>query len=350
MIVAHMDLDAFFAAVEQLEHPEWQGQPLVVGGDPAGRGVVSTASYEARAHGIRSGMSCAEARRRCPEAIFTRPDMATYRRHSKEVWATAHAWVPRIEQVGIDEGYMDLTQAVRTVGEARELLAELAIAIRARCGLDVSFGCSTGKTVAKIASDFDKPRGLVIIGPGREGAFLAPLPVRALPGIGPVTERSLRRARIFRIADLARLDDRTARELIGHSGAVELRDRAQGIDPRPVVPEASERISIGREETFARDLSDTGVIGQQLERLLAEAIARLDGRACATVTVKVRYPDFTTLSRSCSTHYPTDDALELQRLAQLALERALRRREPPIRLLGIALSGLSSGAQLQLVR
>ncbi|MFM8827728.1 MAG: Y-family DNA polymerase, partial [Actinomycetota bacterium] len=182
-VVAHMDLDAFFAAVEVLDDPSLAGRPLVVGGDPDGRGVVSTASYEARRFGIRSAMPAAEARRRCPDAVFVRPDMPRYRERSRQVWDLVRGEVPALEQVGIDEGYLDLYRAVWTSGGARRFLERLQQTVRRETGLDASFGCGSGKTVAKIASDADKPCGVVVVASGQEAAFLAPRPLRALPGI-----------------------------------------------------------------------------------------------------------------------------------------------------------------------
>ena len=190
-VIAHLDLDAFFAAVEQLDRPELRGKPVVVGGDPRSRGVVSTASYEARRFGIRSAMSAAEAYRRCPKAIFVRPDMARYRERSRTVWGVVGSLVERFEQVGIDEGYLDLSGLVRRASDARALLGALQAAVRDATGLSCSLGCGTGKTVAKIASDHRKPGGIFVVAPGREAAFLAPLPLRALPGIGPRGEQRL---------------------------------------------------------------------------------------------------------------------------------------------------------------
>src|SRR3954470_12675457 len=206
-VVAHLDLDAFFAAVEVLERPKRAGLPLVVGGSPDGRGVVSTASYEARAFGVRSAMSAAEALRRCPKAIFVRPDMARYRERSRTVWDVAGSLVERFEQVGIDEGYLDLNGLVREPSDARALLATLQAAVRDATGLSCSLGCGTGKTVAKIASDHRKPGGIFVVAPGREAAFLAPLPLRALPGIGPRRGQKPLAAGLSTIGDLARLDD-----------------------------------------------------------------------------------------------------------------------------------------------
>ena len=349
-VVAHLDLDAFYAAVEVLERPELAGRPVVVGGDPLGRGVVATASYEARVFGVRSAMSAAEALRRCPDAVFVRPDHARYRRHSDGVWALVRGAVPVVEQVGIDEGYLDLTGVAATAGEARRRLAALQRRILAATGLAASFGCGTGKTVAKVASDRDKPRGLVVVPAGREEEFLAPLPLRALPGIGPKAEERLRLAGLERVGQLADLDDAGLRLVLPGQVGLELRERARGIDSRPVVAEAGPSVSIGSEETFDHDIADPEILAGHAARFAAEVSERLraEGRVARTVTVKLRYPDFRILSRARSAAQPTADPAEIARLAELALQRALRDRPPPVRLLGVAVSRLVEGEQLRL--
>lgn len=345
-----MDLDAFFAAVEVLEDPSLEGRPLVVGGDPGGRGVVSTASYAARRFGIHSAMPAAEARRRCPHAVFIRPDMQKYRRHSAAVWDIVREEVPALEQVGIDEGYLDLYRVVWTSGGARRFLTRLQETVRRETGLDASFGCGTGKTVAKIASDAEKPRGIVVVPAGQEAAFLAPRPLRALPGIGPVTEERLSRAGLLTVGDLAALDATSLAAVLPSSMGAELRDRARGIDHREVDPSASPAVSIGHERTFPADVSDPhelAAIAEGLAVLVAERLRR-DGRGAGTVTVKLRYPDFTTQSRAAAAEFATDDEAEIIRLAQRALARALVDRPPPVRLLGVSVTRLVPGAQLRL--
>ena len=349
-VVAHMDLDAFFAAVEVRDDPALAGRPLVIGGDPAGRGVVSTASYEARRFGIRSAMPAAEARRRCPEAIFLRPDMPRYRERSRQVWSLVRAEVPVLEQVGIDEGYIDLYRAAWTSGGARRFLARLQQTVRKETGLDASFGCGTCKTVAKIASDADKPQGVVVVPAGGEAAFLAPRPLRALPGIGPVTGERLARAGLATIGDLAVLDDDALADLLPAAHGVELRARARGRDPREVDPASSPPVSIGHERTFPHDVDDPGVLHDHAGTLAALVTERLhrDGRGAGTVTVKLRYPDFTIASRAASAERTTDDIDEISRLAGIALDRALADRPAPVRLLGVSVTRLAPGPQLRL--
>lgn len=349
-VVAHMDLDAFFAAVEVREDPTLAGLPLVVGGDPAGRGVVSTASYEARRFGIRSAMPAAEARRRCPQAVFLRPDMPKYRRWSQQVWDVVRDQVPALEQVGIDEGYIDLYRQVWTSGGAQRFLARLQQTVLRETGLHASFGCGSCKTVAKIASDADKPHGLVVVPAGQEAAFLAPRPLRALPGVGPVTGERLSKAGLSTIGHLAGLDDVALDALLPTSHGRELRDRARGLDPREVDPSRSPAVSIGHETTFAHDVDDPHVLADHAEELAARVTERLrrDGRGATTVTVKLRYPDFQVRSRAASAEFSTDDPDEITRLAQVALARALADRPPPVRLLGVSVTRLAAAPQLRL--
>ncbi len=349
-MIAHLDLDAFFAAVEQLDRPELRGKPIVVGGDPRGRGVVSTASYEARRFGIRSAMSAAEAYRRCPQAIFVKPDMARYRERSRTVWSVVGSLVERFEQVGIDEGYLDLHGLVRSSSDARALLGALQAGMRDATGLSCSLGCGTGKTVAKIASDHRKPGGIVVVPPGREAAFLAPLPLRALPGVGPRGEQRLLAAGIASIGDLARQDDAALAELgMGKVGR-DLRERARGVDPRPVVVEASDPVTIGEETTFEHDLLDALAMAAELVPIAENVFARVErhGFAARTVTTKLRYDDFAIVTRSRTLAAPVGTAEALSGLAVELLEKALKDRHAPVRLLGVYVGKLAREAQLEL--
>jgi DNA polymerase-4 len=264
VIVAHLDLDAFFAAVEELENPELRTKPLVVGGDPHGRGVVSTANYVARRYGIGSAMSCAEALRRCPSAVFVRPRHTLYREYSREVWTTVCEIVPTVEQTGIDEGYLGLEEVAPAFDDARALAETVQAVVRARTRLSCSLGVASSKVVAKIASDRRKPGGLTVVRPGSEARFLAPLPLRVLPGIGPRADERLRAAGIETIGDLAALEDDDP--LVGGKVGRALRDRARGIDPRRLEL-STERISVSVEETFAKDVGDTERLHDELRRM-----------------------------------------------------------------------------------
>jgi DNA polymerase-4 len=346
-VVAHLDLDAFFAAVEELESPELSGVPLVVGGNPQGRGVVSTANYVARSFGIRSAMSSAEARRRCPQAVFVRPRMSLYREYSREVWSIVGEIVPTVEQAGIDEGYLDLGEVAPAFDDARALAEAVQAVVRARTRLSCSLGVATSKVVAKVASDRRKPGGITAVRPGTEAAFLAPLPLRLLPGIGPRAEERLRAAGVETIGGVAALADDDPL-LAGKVGRM-LRDRARGVDPRELET-ATVRISISQEETFERDIADPERLHEELRRMAGRVSEHLRGRGqtARTVTTKLRYPDFAIRTRSTSLLAGTDDAARIGELACSLLDRALRDRPGPLRLVGVGVSGLAEDAQLTL--
>jgi DNA polymerase-4 len=349
VIVAHLDLDAFFAAVEELENPELKRVPLIVGGDPHGRGVVATANYVARGFGIHSAMSCAEALRRCPHATFVRPRHTLYRDYSREVWATVHEIVPTVEQAGIDEGYLDLGEISPTFDDARAVAEAVRAVVRARTRLSCSLGVATSKVVAKIASDRRKPGGLTAVRPGREASFLAPFPIRLLPGVGPRAEERLVRAGIETIGALAALGDDDLRSVMHGSVGRGLRDRARGIDPRPLEL-STERISISNEETFARDIADPKRLHDELRRMAANLAEHLRtrGQVARTVTTKVRYPDFSIRTRSTSVPVGTADGERIGELACTLLDRALHDRPGPLRLVGVGVSGIDGDVQLSL--
>ena len=349
MIVAHLDLDAFYAAVEQLENPELRTQPLVVGGDPRGRGVVATANYVARRFGIHSAMSCAEAIRRCPQAVFVRPRHALYREYSRNVWETVRGVVPTIEQTGMDEGYLDVGEVAEDFLAARVVAEAVQTAVRAGTSLTCSLGVAPCKVVAKVASDARKPGGLVVVPSGREAAFLAPLAVRRLPGVGPKAEERLRGAGIETIGDLAALTDEALRRLLPGSVGTMLRDRARGIDPRELELDG-ERISISVENTFERDISDRERLHEELRGMADEVAAALQrhGQVARTVTTKLRYADFSIRSRSTSLASGIDEAHTIADLACRLLDRGLRDRPGALRLVGVGVSGLADFRQLVL--
>ena len=349
-ILAHLDLDAFFAAVEELENPELRSKPLVVGGDPHGRGVVSTANYVARGFGIRSAMSAAEALRRCPQAVFVRPRISLYRQYSQAVWTAIGEVVPRIERTGLDEGYLDLGSVVTEFRKARAAAEAVQTSVRAATRLSCSLGVATSKVVAKIASDRRKPGGITVVSPGTEARFLGPLPVRVLPGVGPRAEERLGAGGVTTIGGLAALSDLDLRALLPGKWGAELRDRARGIDPRDL-EESGERLSISTEETFARDVSDRAALHAELRRMAVEVAARLrhGGLSARTVTAKLRYADFSIRSRSTTLPAATDDAERIGELACALLDRGLRDRPGALRLVGVGVSGLSDFKQLSLV-
>ena len=346
-ILAHLDLDAFFAAVEELEDPSLRTRPLVVGGDPRGRGVVATANYAARRFGIRSAMSAAEALRRCPDAVFLRPRHALYRQYSQAVWSAIREVVPRVERTGIDEGYLDLGSVAERFSQARGLAEAVQAAVRGSTSLSCSVGVSTSKVVCKVASDRRKPGGITVVPPGREARFLAPLPTRLLPGVGPRAEERLARAGVEHIGGLATLSDTELWALLpGQVGRL-LRDRARGIDPRDLELDA-ERISISTEETFERDLTDRSSMHVELRRMAVEVASYLqrDGISARTVTTKLRYADFSIRSRSTTLPTPIDEADRIGDLACRLLDRGLQDRPGALRLLGVGVSGLTTVRQL----
>jgi DNA polymerase IV len=347
VIVAHLDLDAFFAAVEELENPDLKTKPLVVGGDPKGRGVVATANYEARKFGIHSAMSCAEALRRCPQAVFLHPRHSVYREYSRAVWKTVRGIVPTVERTGLDEGYLDVGEVAADLLRARSIAEAVQVAVRAATSLSCSLGVSTSKVVAKIASDYRKPAGLTVVPAGSEAAFLAPFPVRRLPGVGPKAEARLVAAGISTIGALVGLEDGRLRQLLpGVVGGL-LRDRARGIDPRELEL-STERISISVENTFERDLTDRAQLHAELRRMASRVGDHLreSGRTARTVTTKLRYSDFSIRSRSTSLRIGIDDRDELGALGCRLLDRALTDRPGALRLVGVGVSGLSDFRQL----
>jgi DNA polymerase IV len=387
VILAHLDLDAFFAAVEELEQPELRAKPLVVGGDPHGRGVVATANYEARKYGIHSAMSAAEALRRCPRAVFVRPRHRVYREYSQAVWTAVREVVPTVERTGLDEGYLDLTPTLDSIrtgddsfdrvntaaaakpprpqdrhrerclgevaadfGRARAVAEAVQAAVRGATSLTCSLGVASSKVVAKIASDRRKPGGLTVVPAGREARFLAPFDVRRLPGVGPRSEERLRRAGVQTIGALAALPDGELKRLLPGKLGPLLRDRAQGIDPRPLET-LTETISISSEETFDRDIADPEQLKGEVRRMAAQVAERLErsSQSARTVTTKVRYPDFSIRSRSTTLPVATDDAGRIAELACGLLDRALADRPGALRLVGVGVSGLEDHRQLALV-
>jgi DNA polymerase-4 len=348
-ILAHLDLDAFFAAVEELEDPSLREKPLVVGGDPHGRGVVSTANYAARRFGIHSAMSSAEALRRCPHAVFLRPRHALYRQYSRAVWDTVGEIVPRVERTGMDEGYLDLGGVASGFTRARAVASAIQTSVRATTSLTCSLGVSTSKVVCKVASDRRKPGGITVVPPGHEARFLAPLAVRLLPGVGPRAEERLARASVDTIGALAALDDTELNGVLPGSVGVLLRDRARGIDPRDLELEA-EQVSVSAEDTFARDVSDRAVLHEEVRRLSELVAQRLasSGLSGRTVTAKLRYGDFSIRTRSATLPAAIDEASLIGEIACGLLDRGLRDRPGALRLVGVGVSGLSPYRQLTL--
>ena len=340
MIVAHLDLDAFYAAVEELENPELRTQPLVVGGDPRGRGVVATANYVARGFGIHSAMSCAEAFRRCPQAVFVRPRHARYREHSRGVWETVRGIVPTVEQTGIDEGYLDVGEVADDFLAARVVAEAVQTAVRAATSLTCSLGVAPCKVVAKVASDARKPGGLVVVPPGGKPLSSRRSRCAGCPAWGRRPRSGCAAPASRRSATSPRSTDEDLRRLLPGSVGTMLRDRARGIDARELELD-TERISISVENTFERDISDRERLHDELRGMaveVAEALQRR-GQVARTVTTKLRYADFSIRSRSTSLEAGIDAAETIGDLACRQLDRGLRDRPGALRLVGVGVSG-----------
>lgn len=339
-IILHADLDAFYASVEQLDDPGLRGKPVVVGGPPESRGVVAAASYEARRFGVRSAMPMSRAMRLCPDAIRVPPRFDRYGTMSRVVMGIFRSLSPLVEPLSLDEAFLDISEVARDMEHAREIAARLKSRVRSATQLTLSVGVGSNKTVAKIASDMEKPDGLVVVPEGDEAAFLAPLPIRALWGVGPRTETMLARAGIRVVADLAGRSDAELERLLGSRGPF-LGAMARGIDERPVETEY-ERKSVGAETTFARDLPDGEELRDALHGIAAEVAQRMDALAVRahTVAIKLRYSSFKTISRQSSVKAPVAGARELEAIATMLLD-AVAKPEDRFRLLGIHCSRLA---------
>jgi DNA polymerase-4 len=341
--ILHVDMDAFYAAVEVLDQPALAGKPVIVGGTPEGRGVVATASYEARKFGVRSAMSAAEAVRRCPDGIFLTPRFGRYADASRQVFSILESVTPIVEALSIDEAFLDVTSAA-----ARSDAAAIAREIQARVeretgGLTCSIGVAENKFLAKVASDLEKPGGLVVVPPGRGQQFLAPLPLDRLWGVGPKTAVVLRGAGLETIADVARCGEARLAALVGADVGRHLHELSQGIDDREVVTEGEAK-SVSQETTFAVFLSpaDTEAVERVLFQLSDGVAARLreDGLWGRTVRLKVRDGRFRTMTRSITLEEPTRVVEDVFAAAARLFRERIRLGRERIRLLGVGVSGL----------
>lgn len=337
--IVHVDMDAFYASVEQRDRPELRGKPVIVGGTPSGRGVVCTASYEARRYGIRSAMPATQAARLCPDGVFLRPDFERYLAVSRQVREIFHRFTDLVEPLSLDEAHLDVTENKVREPSATRIAEAIRAAISGELHLTASAGVAPNKFVAKVASDVNKPDGLLVVPPSAVEAFVRDLPVRRIPGVGPVTERSLKRVGIRTCRDFLDHDEQTLREWFGPSGR-RFRNLARGIDPRPVEPN-NVRKSVSIEDTFGRDLESMEESLVELDLLcerLAERLIRHDltGR---TVTLKVRYDDFRTVTRSRTLdHVVREKRALVEATAALVTETEIGRRA--VRLIGVGVSGL----------
>lgn len=343
--VLHVDLDAFFVAVERVIDPRLHGRPVVVGGPPESRGVVAAASYEARAYGIHSAMPMGQALRLCPDLVRVSGSRGMYSRASKAVFSLLGEYTPMIEKVSVDEAYLDLSGTEHLFGHALDAADRMRREVKERLRLDLTVGVSANRLVSKVASAFAKPCGLFDVRPGQEPRFFAPLPVKVLPGIGPVTATRLRDFHIDYLGVLAATDRWFLEETFGRYGPA-MQQRARGEDQTPVSPpwERALRKSIGHERTFSEDTDDPRLLRGRLQKLLEQACARLreEHLLARTLTVKLRFADFITVNRDVTLAQPSDHDLEWWQEAEPLLERLCARRAL-VRLVGVRLSGLQQG-------
>ncbi|MGH7596225.1 MAG: DNA polymerase IV [bacterium] len=351
-LILHLDMDAFYAAVEQLDHPEYRGKPVVVGADPKagrGRGVVSTASYEARKYGIHSAMPISQAYRRCPQAIFVFPHFERYTVISRQVMNILRDLSPQLAQISIDEAFIEITQTANFHGGAKSLAQKLKARIKNETGLTASVGIAPNMFIAKVASDLQKPDGLTICETGQEKAFLAPLPIKKLWGVGPKTEAHLQKLGFVTIGQLAQCSQKMLAERLGKWGA-HLWELANGIDDRPV-EDWGPRKSISQEHTYDQDVADPQIVEQTIWRIadgLSADMRRSDLKG-QVLTVKIRLEGFETFTRQRKLPEFTNDAETLRQVA-LEIFRKFDRQGKRVRLIGLGMSHLNNvgGEQLSL--
>ena len=335
--ILHADLDAFYASVEQLDNPELRGKPVVVGGSPESRGVVAAASYEARKFGVRSAMSMSRALRLCPKAPRISPRFDRYREVSQEVMSIFRSVTPLVEPLSLDEAYLDVSETAGTIEAAADIAQSIKAEVKDKTGLTVSVGVGTSKSVAKIASDMDKPDGFTIVEPGTERAFLEPLPARRLSGVGPKAEAALLQSGIKTIGDLASADIGMIEQLIG-SRASSLVRTAQGIDEGTLTTH-QERKSVSSETTFATDLG----LGTELEKAIKQLSEEVGGylqskgMKARTVTLKLRFSNFKTVTRQMAVVPAVESAEGVLEAAMTLLDK-LESDERRFRLVGVKCS------------
>jgi len=346
-MILHVDMDAFYASVEELDDPGLVGQPVVVGGTPDGRGVVAAANYAARRYGIHSAMPAARARRLCPHAVFIRSRMDRYGEVSRALRGIFARYTPLLEPLSLDEAFLDVTSSLRLFGDGLAIARRIKEEIREELGLVASVGVAPNKFLAKLASDLDKPDGLVVVPTDAIEAFLEPLPVSRLWGVGKVSNRDLAQMGVHTIGDLRRLPEALLVSRFANT-AVHWARLARGIDDRRVVPDRDAK-SISHETTFATDIDDPEILRSWLLELTEQVATRLrrQGLRGKTVYIKVRYADFHTVTRSESLDAPSNVTRELTVTAAGLLRAQLARSPRPVRLLGMGVSALTAGAHAQ---
>ena len=348
--IMHIDLDAFFVSVEQVLNPKLQGKPVIVGGRPDRRGVVAAASYEARAFGLHAGMPLTTASRLCPQAIFIEGSFSKYRDASQRFMAILADFSPFLEPVSLDEAYLDVTGFESIHGSIHQMATAIKQRIKDELGLCASVGIASGKVIAKVASELSKPDGLLVVVDGEERSFLAPLPITELPGIGKKAEQILKGLGINNIGQLAAIPSDTLKSHFGVTGKI-MHDHANGIDDREVeLPSAAK--SISRETTFGKDTRDRSILKTTL-RYLSDRVGtelRQRGEQARCVTLKLRYADFTTITRRQTLTQSNNSDQTIFDTGLQLLKKALSQEKQPIRLIGIGISNLvEPGRQLDML-
>jgi DNA polymerase-4 len=337
--IIHLDMDAFYPAVEALDNPALKGRPVIVGGSPK-RGVVSSASYEAREFGVHSAQPIAKAVRLCPDGIFLPVRMKRYKEVSEQVFEIFRRFTPLVEPLSIDEAFLDVTGSTHLFGDPVEIAKKIKQTVVKETGLTVSAGVAPSKFVAKIASDMEKPDGLTVVRPDRVREFLDPLPIKKMWGVGKATQEALGRLNVRTFKDLSRVPVKLLERRFGIHGQ-KMHLLSMGIDERAVVPDQDVK-SIGHEETFSDDISDIGAAKKELLSLANKVARRMRQKETTgrTISLKVKYDDFVQITRSATLPKPTDDGPEIYSIACSLLEKTDAGRRP-VRLLGISLSKLS---------
>lgn len=346
--ILHVDMDAFYASIEQRDRPELRHQPVIVGGTPSGRGVVAAASYEAREFGVHSAMPASRAYRLCPQAVFVKPRMNVYAEAGRQVREILGRFTPLIEPLSLDEAFLDVTGSHKLYGSSEVIGRKIKHSIRNELNLVASVGVAPNKFLAKIASDLDKPDGFTVVDPGRIQEFLNPLPIRRLWGVGKKAEARLSAFGIETIGQLRQLPEQILIETFGEKSGAHLARLCRGEDDRQVVPD-HEAISISHETTFAQDLTDRDVLRSVLQQLTDQVARRLRRQKAlaGTIQLKIRYADFQTYTRSLSLPAATDSTRELWEGVRSLFEKRLPDRPLEVRLLGMGVSHLHRGQRCQ---
>jgi DNA polymerase-4 len=345
-VILHVDMDAFYASVAELDHPEYKGKALVVGA--GARGVVLSANYEARKFGIRAAMPVGRAKRMAPHAIFIAPEHHRYSEISARVMAIFHSYTPLVEPISLDEAFLDVTGSQKLFGTGREIAAKIREQVEKEEGITCSVGLAQSKFIAKLASQHCKPNGMLEIKSDRILEFLHPLPVRAIWGVGPKTAESLERLGLHTVSDIAHTPRATLIRALGEATGASLYELAWGRDYRDVIPDEPEK-SIGNEETFSEDLDNPEEILREFLRMTEKATARLRERSlfAKTISIKIKFADFSSLTRSKTVPIAIDNTHDTYEVVK-ALYLALRNEGARIRLVGVSLSQLQDGAPVQL--